>query len=452
MTSLRCRRSPPNILYIHSHDTGRMVQPYGFQIPTPNIQLLADQGVLFREAFCVAPTCSGSRASLLTGEYCHQNGMFGLAHRGWSLNDPEKHWVHTLRRAGYRSTLIGEQHVSDDPHTLGYDRVLEVDTHHADEIAPLTIEAMRNAVEEPWFMSVGFFETHRNFFAPTSVRDTLYSLPPGNLPDTPATRRDMAAYKQSARSLDQGVGTVLHGLHELGLTETTLVICTTDHGIAFPGAKATLFDRGIGVMMLMRGPAGFTGGKVIDTMVTHLDVYPTLCELAGLEPPDWLEGKSLLPLIDGRTDRLHDRIHAETTYHVAYQPHRAVRTEGWKYIRRFDDYPHPILANCDDGASKQLLIERGWADRVVPVEQLYDLTFDPNEANDRSADPATQPVLEEMRTHLDTWMAETDDPIRHGPVEPPPGAIVNEQWQRSPDDPPRVSSPARPDRSAATSS
>ena len=88
----------------------------------------------------------------------------------------------------------------------------------------------------------------------------------------------MASFKQSARSLDQGVGAVLHGLHELGLTESTLVICTTDHGIAFPGAKATLFDRGIGVMMIMRGPAGFTGGKVIDSMVTHLDVYPTLCD------------------------------------------------------------------------------------------------------------------------------------------------------------------------------
>ena len=208
---------PPNILYIHSHDTGRYVQPYGHPIPTPNIQLLADQGVLFREAFCVAPTCSGSRASLLTGEYCHQNGMLGLAHRGWSLNDPEKHWVHTLRRAGYRSTLIGEQHIATDPRTLGYDVVVDVDTHHADEIAPTTIAHLREAGPDPWFFSVGFFETHRNFFAPTSVRDTLYSLPPANLPDTPETRRDMASFKQSARSLDQGVGAVLHGLHELGL-------------------------------------------------------------------------------------------------------------------------------------------------------------------------------------------------------------------------------------------
>ena len=107
--------SRPNILYIHSHDTGRYVQPYGFQVPTPNIQMLADQGVLFREAFCAAPTCSGSRASLLTGLYCHNNGMLGLAHRGWKLNDYGQHWVHTLREVGYRSILIGEQHISLDP-------------------------------------------------------------------------------------------------------------------------------------------------------------------------------------------------------------------------------------------------------------------------------------------------------------------------------------------------
>ena len=92
----------PHILYLHSHDTGRYVQPYGHQVPTPNIQALADQGVLFRQAFCAAPTCSASRACLLTGQYGHSNGMLGLAHRGWSLHDYRQHIVHVLRDAGYR--------------------------------------------------------------------------------------------------------------------------------------------------------------------------------------------------------------------------------------------------------------------------------------------------------------------------------------------------------------
>jgi arylsulfatase A-like enzyme len=429
----------PNILYIHSHDTGRYVQPYGFQVPTPNIQLLADQGVLFREAFCAAPTCSGSRAALFTGMHCHNNGMLGLAHRGWSLNDYGQHWVHALRRGGYRSIQIGEQHISVDPGVIGYDEIVPVGSNNADDVAPLAIEAIgRASREEPWFMSVGFFETHRNFFAPTSVRDTLYSLPPSNLPDVVATRRDMAAFKSSARSLDHGIGAVLHALHDNSLVDNTLVLCTTDHGIAFPGAKATLFDRGIGVMMLMRGPGGFSGGKVVDAPVTHLDVYPTLCEIAGVEKPEWLQGSSLMPLVRGEVEELHEAIFAETTYHAAYQPHRAVRTERWKYIRRFDDYEHPVLANCDDSESKDLLIGAGWGEQIVPEEQLYDLTLDPQEGDNRASDRACAAALEEMRARLEAWMRETEDPLLDGPVPAPPGAQVNEQWQRSPEEPVRT--------------
>ena len=439
----------PNILYIHSHDTGRYVQPYGFQVPTPNIQMLADQGVLFREAFCAAPTCSGSRASLLTGQYCHNNGMMGLAHRGWTLNDYGEHWVHTLREAGYRSVLIGEQHISTDPRVIGFDRVVEVDSHRAEAVAPTTIETLHQQPEGPWFLSVGFFETHRSFFAPTSVRDTLYSLPPTGLPDVPATRRDMAAFKASARSLDQGIGAVLHALHDLDLTDNTLVLCTTDHGVAFPNAKATLYDRGTGVMMLARGPGGFTGGKVLDAMVSHLDVYPTICELAGIGPPSWLQGKSLMPIVRGETDRVHDAVFAEITYHAAYEPQRSARTERWKYIRRFHDYPHPVLANCDDSASKDLWVEHGWGERLVPEEQLYDLLFDPDEGTNLAGDPSRSGVMTEMRERLDTWMRDTKDPLLDGPVLPPEGAMINEPNQLSPDDPLTI---IRADPTAATSS
>jgi len=427
---------PPNILYIHSHDTGRYVQPYGYQVPTPNIQLLADQGLLFREAFCAAPTCSGSRASLLTGQYCHNNGMLGLAHRGWSLNDYGQHVIHPLRAAGYRSILIGEQHISQDPAVIGYDDVVEVGSHHAGDVAPIAVEKIRTT-EEPFFMSVGFFETHRQFRAPTSVRDTLYSLPPANLPDTPRTREDMAAFKASARSLDQGVGAVLNGLHQAGLSERTLIICTTDHGLAFPGAKATLFDRGIGVMLLLRGPHGFTGGRVVDAMVTHLDIYPTICDVAGIGHPAFLQGASLMPLVRGDTQAPHSEIFAEVTFHAAYEPQRAVRTTRWKYIRRFDEYPFPVLANCDDSAAKEVLVENGWGEQPVASEQLYDLVFDPQEARNLAADPAHAQVLAALRGRLESWMRETEDPLLGGPVALPEGAVANDPSQESPNDSPR---------------
>jgi arylsulfatase A-like enzyme len=367
--------------------------------------------------------------------------MLGLAHRGWSLNDYREHIVHPLRSARYSSVLIGEQHISEDPAVIGYDEMIEVDSHHAQDVAPITIEALQTA-SEPFFFSVGFFETHRQFRAPTSVRDSLYSLPPANLPDTPATRRDMAAFKASARSLDQGIGAVLNGLHDLDLTERTLIICTTDHGLAFPNAKATLYDRGTGVMLLMRGPGGFTGGKVYDAMVSHLDIYPTLCDIAGAERPDFLQGTSLLPLVTDQTDRIHDEIFTEVTFHAAYEPTRAIRTERWKYIRRFDDNRHPVLSNADDSASKEILVEAGWADQIVDTEQLYDLILDPNEVRNLAEEPGHAKVVEELRERLTSWMRETEDPLLDGPVPVPPGAVVNEPTQVSPNDPLQTGTPA----------
>lgn len=429
---------PPNILYIHSHDTGRYVQPYGHQVPTPNIQTLAEEGVIFRQAFCASPTCSGSRASLLTGQYCHSNGMFGLAHRGWSLNDYGEHLVHPLRSAGYRSVMIGEQHISKDPAVIGYDEVIDVDSNHVTDVAPIANGALRD-IAEPFFLSVGFFETHRAFQAPTSIRDSLYSQPPPNLPDAQATREDIVAFKASARSLDRGIGSILSELEGLGLADRTLIICTTDHGLAFPRAKATLFDRGTGVMLLMRGPGGFTGGRVIESMVSQLDLYPTLCELAGVELPTFLQGTSLLPLIRGEVDAIRGEVFTEMTFHAAYEPLRAVRTDRWKYIKRFHDYDRPVLANCDDSATKDLLVEGGWREQEVPAEQLYDLILDPNENNDLSSDPRHREILAKLRGRVERWMVETDDPLRHGPIEPPAGAAVSRQDALSPAEEPRRS-------------
>jgi N-sulfoglucosamine sulfohydrolase len=427
--------TPPNILYLHSHDTGRYVQPYGHQIPTPNIQMLADQGALFRQAFCAGPTCSGSRAALLTGQYPHSNGMMGLAHRGWRLNDYDQHIIHTLREAGYQSELIGEQHISDDLDMLGYDKVHRVARTNVEMVAPEAVRVLREGIPEPWFLSVGFFETHRSWFEPTSMRDSLYSLPPPNLPDTPLVREDVAAFKASARSLDQGVGRVLNALHAAGMVDNTLIMFTTDHGLAFPGAKGSLYDRGTGVMLVLRGPGGFLGGRVVDEMVSQIDLYPTICDLAGIDTPSFAQGCSLLPMMRGEEPTVRDAVFTELTYHAAYDPQRAIRTGRWKYLRRFDDYPTRVLPNIDDSPSKDVLVEGGWGDRALPREELFDLLLDPEEGHNVADDPAFEHVRAELAERLERQMRESDDPLLDGPVPAPEGARLNRQDQVSAEEP-----------------
>jgi arylsulfatase A-like enzyme len=195
--------------------------------------------------------------------------------------------------------------------------------------------------------------------------------------------------------------------------------------------KGYLTDHGIGVMLIMRGPGGFTGGQVFDALVSHIDIFPTICDLLAIDSPRWLQGTSIMPLLRGETRQIHDAIFAEVTFHAAYEPMRAVRTQRWKYIRRFDHHLGPVLANCDDSLSKDVLIANGWKDRSRPLEQLYDLIFDANEAHNVANDLSVAVALEEMRTLLDDWMYSTNDPLLRGPVPPPAGAELNDPDQMS---------------------
>jgi N-sulfoglucosamine sulfohydrolase len=128
-------------------------------------------------------------------------------------------------------------------------------------------------------------------------------------------------------------------------------------------------------------------------------------------------------------------VFAGSTWHAAYEPQRAVRTTRHKYIRRWGERRTPVLANTDDGPSKDLLIAAGWGEREIPKEQLYDLLFDPNEANNVIDDPACAQVAAELRARLDEWMRDTEDPLLAGHVDPPPGVEINLPDQRSASEP-----------------
>jgi len=440
---------PLNIVYIHSHDTGREISPYGRPVHTPHLQRFAEQGVLFRHAFAAAPTCSPSRASLLTGQWPHRTGMLGLAHRGFALTDPSHHLANFLGENGYRTILTGFQH-EGDPATNGYQQIdnpgddFAVRDAAVDHLASLGAEQTRSSDAAPFFLSVGFTRTHRfgrGFAEPGPEEDARYNAPPPLLPDTPETREDWATFQAAVRELDQLMGDVIDAVDRVGLTESTLVICTTDHGIPFPNYKCNLTAAGTGVMLILRGPGhladgALAGGRVHDAMVSQVDLFPTLCDLIDLPKPDWLDGVSMLPLLTGEHEAIRDRTFAEVTFHAAYEPKRSVRTKRWSYIRRYGDQDRPILPNLDGSPSKDHLLAAAWDAEPLAGEYLFDLALDPLEQVNRASDPACAEPLTEMRSMLDEYMARTDDPLRHGQIHPPRGAKINTPDQRDPTETP----------------
>ena len=418
-----------NILYLHSHDTGRSIQPHGVPVRTPNLQHLAEQGCFFRDAHSAAPTCSPSRAALLTGQSAHGTGMVGLCHRGNSLNFPERHLANFLKEQGFLTHKSGISHVGGPDEAHGYLETAQVDHQDGNLVVEDAVAFLkRQDGSRPFFLDAGFFETHRTLTGEHGFNQPFnspkdgegnpeYEPVPAILPDTPETRRDWLDFRHSVERLDSFYGRILEALDASGLGEDTLVLATTDHGIAFPRYKCSLTHRGSGVLLILRLPGGRGRGKVFDALVSHLDVYPTLCDLLKADPPAWLEGHSLLPLIDGKTDHAREDLFTEVTFHGAFEPKRGVRTKRWNYIRNYATPHNTILPNCDNGLSKQVLLDNGWADHPVESEELYDLLFDPMECRnlvspaERGMRSDEVEALRDLRARLDTWMQETRDPL-----------------------------------------
>lgn len=426
-----------NIVYMHTHDSGRYWSPYGYALPTPNIMAFAQSGAtVFRHAYNAGPTCSPSRAALLTGMSPHRSGMQGLAHMGWQLRDYDTHLARFLGRNGYRTALCGIQHEAPDYRMLGYHEVLgsqefdmgdtvnsmeSFDTANTD--AACAFLASRKGEKQPFFLALGLFNTHREF-PRAKEEDGLvadYMTPPAPLYDNDANRRDFADYCASVKVADDCFGKLLRTLEKTGQAEDTLIVMTTDHGLAFPKMKCTLYDTGIGVALIVRLPGGQHPPRATDALVSHLDIFPTLCDAASLTPPDWLEGVSLLPLMTGAADSAREEIFSEVTYHAAYEPKRCIRTERYKLIRRYDYHNGIVPANIDDCTSKDFLMESGHDRHAMAREYLFDLWLDPCERENRVLDGDYSGVYNDLSARLEKWMLATDDPlISHGSRVPKP--------------------------------
>ncbi|MDX1358410.1 MAG: sulfatase-like hydrolase/transferase, partial [Clostridia bacterium] len=376
-----------NILYIHTHDTGRYIEPYGYNVPTPNLQKLAEEGTLFRQAFSVAPTCSPSRSALLTSLPPHTNGMYGLAHRGFKMHDMNRHIVPYLNTHGFETVLCGVQHVvHPNPKDIGYQKVItskpgvtDGSGFSIDEANALkTAEYLKEKKEKPFFLSFGMYNTHRDWPKADDINDN-YVMPPHPIYDNAASRKDYAGYIASAKIVDKSVKIVLDALLETGLDKETFIFFTTDHGLAYPNMKCNLFDTGIGVSLIIKYPGNKRKGEAIDSLVSHLDIFPTICDVLDLETPEYLTGFSLRPLMEDEVNEIRDEIFAEVTYHAVYEPMRCIRTKRYKLIRYFDDFSHPHPANIDGSVVKDFMADAGLLEQRCEKAMLFDLYLDPVE-------------------------------------------------------------------------
>ncbi len=438
-----------NILYLHTHDTGRILSTYGYRVPTPNYQRIFRQGLTFENAFAVAPTCSPSRAGLLTGCFPHQNGMLGLAQRGFHLN-MQFHIVPYLKAHGYHTVLCGVQHEyayyldhALAKEAIGYDEDISTDCSKYAE-ADLVLWDQNNAskllewldhadTKKPFFLSFGQHATHRKY--PTQIDkqiDPDYAVPPAYVTNNATTRDDFARFETSLKIADENLGKIYDKLIEKDLLKDTIILITTDHGIAYPFSKCTLFDRGIGVLMAMLVPGGQQTSKVYDGLVSHIDVFPTLCDLLGLEKPDHLEGKSFAALFEGKEYEGDDYIFAENNFHTSYEPYRCIRNKRYKYIKYFDDYKQLNLSNIDNSPIKEMLEQYGLRDIEKSQEYLFDLIYDPCEQNNLADEEGYQQIKMDLENRLQQFMVKTNDPLLKGPLEIKPGYKVNKRECYSP--------------------
>lgn len=406
-----------NVLLIHWHDLGRHLGCYGAGgVDSPTMDALASQGIRFSNAHATAPLCSPARGSLFTGRYPHSNGLTGLAHHGFEYHDDVRTLPQILGENGWYSTLFGMQHESSDPQRLGFDE-FDISDSECDYVVARSQQWLRTVAadeqrwQQPFLLTAGFFETHR----PYPPEDYVHADPksvsvPAFLPDARPVREDLAGLLGSITKADAAVGRLLDTLAELGLDRSTWVVFVTDHGLAFPRAKSTLYSEGTGVALIVRPPTDRNITPfVYDDLFSGVDLTPTLLDLLGVGIPEAVEGFSHAEAITGiASATVREEAFAEKTYHDNFDPIRAIRTDRYSYIENYADRPALSLPlDIRDSPSARAL--DGSQDLPRAPRELYDLLADPLELNNLIDDPRVADVLADLRERLNRWRTDTAD-------------------------------------------
>lgn len=400
----------PNILWITSEDNGRQLGCYGDAFAdTPCLDALADRGVCFDNAWSNAPVCAPARTTIITGCYPPQ---FGAQHMRCLVTPPD--WVRfspqLMRKAGYYCT-----NNSKEDYNLAKPR----------EGGPVWDESSRKAHwrkrpdGKPFFSVFNLNTTHESQTRKrphTPVHDAAKVPLPPYWPDTPVIRRDWAQYYDKMTEMDAEVGEILAQLEADGLADKTIVFYYGDHGAGMPRGKRSMYESGLGVPMIVSVPsrwralAAGEAGTHTDRLVGFVDLAPTVLQIAGVTPPEWMDGRAFLGPDAAEPNETLFGFHGRMD--GRYDFCRAVRDGRWLYVRNY-------LIDRPDGQHVEYLFrtpmtidwkrrfDAGELDDVRsafwrnhPAEELFDLDADPHSLVNLASDSQHAETRQRLREIL----------------------------------------------------
>jgi len=455
----------PNILFCISDDqswlhTSAMGDPV---VKTPAFDRVAEEGILFTHAFCDAPSCGPSRSSILTGQHIWR--LEDAANIHSRLPDKFPTYVGLMEKAGY---AVGSYQKAWSPGKFktptGWVHNSQTKLNPAGTHFKSFAEFHRQKPKgKPFCFWLGSFDAHRGYKRDSGIEsgmDPAKVVVPAHLPDDPIVRRDILDYYFEVQRFDRLVGSALDVLEEAGELDNTLVVVTSDNGMPFPRAKATLYDFGTRMPLAIRWPAKIVSpGRKYDSFVHLSDLSPTFLEAAGLKPPRQMTGRSLMDIFTEEKPADRDAAYTAMERHDGCRkggkgyPCRAIRTRDFLYIRNYEPtrWPSgdPDPNNCaraipfgevDSSPTKTLMMEKGaepgfrqlhqLSFAVRPAEELYDMRTDPDQIKNIAAESDYADARRKLADRLHNYTAKTGDPRALG-LDAPWDYLPYYGWQKT---------------------
>ncbi len=455
LSGLPSARSAPNVVLFVVDDQGLDAGCYGNQvIQTPHLDQLAREGTRFLNAFCTTASCSASRSVILSGRHNHATGQYGHMHgyNNFHTRPDVLSLPVLLSSAGYRTASVGKYHVQPEA-IYRFDHYLKGNqggSRNPVTMANLCEAFIRSDPEQAFFLYFCTSDPHRgggfatdqphapNYFGNHQPYQGVKEVPyrpeevivPSYLPDTPECRAELAQYYQSVSRIDQGLGRLVDILKAAGQYEDTLILYLSDNGIAFPGAKTTLYEPGMRLPLIVRSPHQAHRNIVTSGLVSWVDLTPTILDFAGIAidevahkgKPYRFHGRSFLSILSQPQPEGWATVFASHTFHeiTMYYPMRVIRTERFKYLLNLaHQLPYPFASDLFASPTWQATLRTDAAHygrrRVSaylhrPRHELYHLEADPDEVVNLAENPEYEKTLHSLQRRLRAFQEQTGDP------------------------------------------